>query len=233
MSSFRTRQQGFDSQAEILFGPRTTCIHNFSQAYISRSCTQLKTHSTQQHDSAMQSNVHRTRPSVFSSTVRLTCPLLVQAIDQLEQSGYIQVLNKQLQLNQSLQNEFKSINARHKRMRSALIGSDGLEELQKYYSDSVLKCIMESGILGLTRVDDVKCLHAHVADELCTGMNVFGRMVLGEIGHAQSGVSQCWQMCDPDHSPADGTWWTHSAKQKQGKLMQRRKLELQHQGKSV
>lgn len=42
--------------------------------------------------------------------------------------------------------------------------------------------MLSSGIIGVTKVDDVKCLHAHVADHLMRGDNKVGQWTLEQLG---------------------------------------------------
>jgi hypothetical protein len=113
---------------------------------------------------------------------------------------------------------------------------------------------ISSPSFDLIRTDDVKCLHAHTADELLRGRNRIGKAVLDKLqsrGVDPSGCQgdfiilltlvllllpplpsplDCWQQCDLSVSPEEAKWWYTSEKSR-SKLI-KRKLNRKRQKES-
>lgn len=128
---------------------------------------------------------HPTAGSKLSSGLfRLSCPLLVQAIDDWEASGGVRELSDWLMQNDTRKNcderivddgynwkqtGYQNANDMQRRIRQELVSSDDrrylVEKLGEYNTDK----FMNSGIAGIPpdQTFDVKCIHAHVADHLC------------------------------------------------------------------
>ena len=112
---------------------------------------------------------------ISSGMLRLTCPLLVKAIDEWEAEGAIPKLNTILRQNSSIQNDFRTTNS----IWSQIKLESTTEEQKNYVVQNKGKAeaahIFGSGIIGVTadRVDDIKCVHAHVADYLLRGGTVY------------------------------------------------------------
>ena len=130
--------------------------------------------------------------------IRLSCPHLVKAIDQYEDNGGIQKFNTLLQQLDKPEGLDLSLNFLETNKAWQLIRMDALKDGDKEYIASYLgeegaKHLMDSGIIGITaeKVDDVKCLHAHVADELLRGSNTIGKQTLEALLNSGVDPSGC------------------------------------------
>ncbi|CAM9800828.1 unnamed protein product [Phaeothamnion confervicola] len=121
---------------------------------------------------------------------RLSCPLLVQAIDKMERDGGIDEVNARLATDFELRADFRAVNAAHGAIRLERTGADLprlLKELKARFGGSAEAAdgVLGSGITGIRAeaVGDAKCLHAHVADRLCRGpgSNAIGDLVLERL----------------------------------------------------
>lgn len=126
---------------------------------------------------------HPTAGSKLSSGLfRLSCPLLVQAIDDWEATGGVREMSDWLRQNDTQtdgpsseyelnwkQKAYWEANDMQRRIREDLIGNEGNELLAQKLGEYNAKKFMESGIAGIPpeQTFDVKCIHAHVADHLC------------------------------------------------------------------
>lgn len=166
--------------------------------------------------STPKSDVETMKYKLNSGLFRLTCPLLVQAIDIYEAEGAITKFNELLCADPSLQEAYRKINARHAATRRALVDKKMLEKVMTTANmeEEVLERILNSGVAGVTPtlLNDVKCLHAHTADQLCTGENIFGAMVLKELAQRRKiningKCENCWQQCNPSFQRTEDSWY--------------------------
>lgn len=69
-----------------------------------------------------------------------------------------------------MQREFRRVNARHSAIRRGLVDPEGLRSYVEKLGEAGVEQILASGIAGVspTKTGDLKCLHAHLADYLCT-----------------------------------------------------------------
>ena len=69
-----------------------------------------------------------------------------------------------------MQREFRRINARHSAMRRDLVEPEHLPPYLERLGEEAVEQILASGIAGVSpeKTEDLKCLHAHLADYLCT-----------------------------------------------------------------
>jgi hypothetical protein len=69
-----------------------------------------------------------------------------------------------------LQREFRRVNARHSAIRRQLAEPAQLKPYIDKMGPAVVEQILASGIAGVSpdKTEDLKCLHAHLADFLCT-----------------------------------------------------------------
>ena len=104
----------------------------------------------------------------FPTMYWLSCPMFVKKVSKLESHGLIKELDQQLKKNRKL---FRSWKRRQKSYEK--------ERNRKYFTLKGL--ISPSGGVGGT-TKSIKCLHSHLADELVTGKNVIGKIVLENIG---------------------------------------------------
>lgn len=81
-----------------------------------------------------------------------------------------------------MQREFRRVNARHSAMRRGLVEPEHLTPYLERLGEEAVEQILASGIAGVSpeKTEDLKCLHAHLADYLCTRTS--GVCVLGILG---------------------------------------------------
>lgn len=135
---------------------------------------------------------------------RLTCPLLVSAIDKLEKGGAIQRYNERLGPGGEWDGELQRVNEAHRLLRLRLIGdrSKELEEVKAKLGPEAFDIAMRSGLASLRpeAKPDVKCLHAQLADELLrNGGNRIAQQVLRDIedqGTPHLGSEECCDNCN-------------------------------------
>ena len=146
--------------------------------------------------------------------MRLTCPLLVAAIDDYELTA-IQRYNARLKCDEKWQSQMLATNEAHKSLRKAFLRkrSEEMAEARRVMGNQTVEVIMSSGISNMrfcTNSSDVKCLHAQVADELSRGNNAIGRQVLIDLtdnGLEVDGTSHCCDFCNISQ-PLNGSRWT-------------------------
>ena len=98
----------------------------------------------------------------------LTCPMYIKKVSTLESHGMVKELDNQL-TNNNILNKLWS-----KRQKSYE------KERNKKYKNTKNN-ISPSGGVGGT-LNSIKCLHSHLADELVTGKNIVGQIVLENVG---------------------------------------------------
>jgi len=177
---------------------------------------------------------HRFNTNLF----RLTCPKLVEAIDEYEKGSQqaIVKMNMRLESDPSFKAVLAQINADHAAIRKEVMGPSEIERMKGVMGEEVAKVMMESGITGMSPnvLHDVKCLHAHVADYLCRGpeANPIGAEVYadlrGRLGVPVEGCDACRAQCDralaPDVRDAPWVYLPRKNHQKLRQKAQRRKI---------
>lgn len=177
---------------------------------------------------------------------RLSCPLLVAAIDAWEAEGAVVELNGRVAADATgaLPDALRDAHDKHAAARMALFRARLDARLAALPADdfahsaegqAALRHIVGSGIAGQTREkQDVKCLHAQVADFLCrNGDNAIGALVLEELrarGVATRGDAACHNQCDlgvPIGEAKHGWWYTP----RKNKLKLRTTARRRHQEK--
>jgi hypothetical protein len=117
----------------------------------------------------------------FPTLYWLTCPVLVKRVSRIEARGHMERVNERLTTEPSL----------HARLTESIAflraRRDGHE------------VIVDSGAPPGGGPDKVKCLHAHVAQELAQGVNPVGAATL-----AETGWPDCAEPCYTTKSPAEG-----------------------------
>ncbi|KAJ8608263.1 hypothetical protein CTAYLR_007291 [Chrysophaeum taylorii] len=170
------------------------------------------------------------RPRGFGAhLVRLTCPHLCQHIDEWEKDGAVK--SQSAALLPACAQSLDQVNARHAATRRALVSPTTAERAEAELGRKQFDAAMNSGIAGLspTRNDDIKCVHAHVADHLLSGDNDIGRRLLRRLQDDRAcdpeGSSVCHQQCS-----GQGPWAYLPAKNKQKlwKTRERRKALRKH-----
>jgi hypothetical protein len=133
-----------------------------------------------------------------SGMIRLSCPHLVKEIDLFEKNGGIEKINSVLnnessEFGRMLKSNFLDINASWKQIRNDVsVDSDKAKALN-YLGSEQYRHFFSSGFIGITetKVNDVKCLHAHLADYLLRGNNLIGQWVHDELDKKNVSVSGC------------------------------------------
>lgn len=111
-----------------------------------------------------------------SGLLKLSCPLLVNAIDAMEDDGYIANFTSKVQANEFWKESVQESHKKHADARQAILTAkstssdnvnDSLNLLKQKLGDRGANAFLNSGIAGST-VDkpDVKCLHAWMGDYL-------------------------------------------------------------------
>ena len=103
----------------------------------------------------------------FPTTYWLTCPMYNKKIGSLESHGLIKDLDKELENNPDFREKWQSRQKSYQAEREE-IANDNSEPQAK------------GGVGGASK--SIKCLHSHTADELSTGKNVVGKIVVESIG---------------------------------------------------
>ena len=133
---------------------------------------------------------------VHSGMLRLSCPQLVKAIDKFEASGGIERMNAELSKRSDLQQNFENTNEAWRAIKRDTISPDDKELFTRKFGATQAKIVFNSGLIGVSSTKDVKCLHAHVADEILRGENIIGRETLTILSEEGVPVSGCTGILD-------------------------------------
>lgn len=180
-------------------GPRQLCSHGFPQAFV----------------------FHPSKTTLNSGMFRLCCPLLVKAVDEYEAKGALREWNKKLENSPEMQREFRRVNARHSAIRRSFVEPEHLAPYLEKMGKEGVEQILASGIAGVSpeKTEDLKCLHAHLADYLCTHDNFIGKEIYEYLERTRNvpvtGSSTCWQQCDSSFERTEDSWWYTPIKNKQ------------------
>ena len=146
-----------------------------------------------------------------SGLIKLTCPLLVNAIDALEDEGMISSLNENMERNEYMQRNAKNIHGEHAQIRKEMIvGNDEqMDDLQRRLGENGASAFLNSGVAGSTLDSlDVKCMHAWMGDYLfrshdgrgsSSSSSPLGKAIceaLTEKGVDRNGTLNCNMYCD-------------------------------------
>eukprot|EP00434_Breviolum_minutum_P040587 symbB.v1.2.036067.t1/scaffold5008.1/size31855/1 len=162
--------------------------------------------------------------------VRLTCPLLVSAIDRYEKQGAIRGYNERVSDDPAWRQELHQAHLSHRDLRRELLAKVPPEEMAQVRANmgsQTVDLVMETGIASMrfdANCSDVKCLHAQVADELSRGGNAIGRQVLRDLAEAGveiEGSDQCCDHCNVHLPLSDARWTLNLAKNKLGQRLRR------------
>jgi hypothetical protein len=143
------------------------------------------------------------RISPNSTLCWLSCPMLVREIDRLEADREIERFEHLASVDAGLREALQQAHRETARIRSAILPEVWHRRLAEQRPREYW-VITETGIAGITRPDHVKCLHAHLADEMVRGKNPVGREVVRRLeseGIPLEGTDWCWQLCSPE-----GVW---------------------------
>lgn len=155
----------------------------------------------------VNSPVNIEKNMAFSGMIRLTCPHLIKEIDILERDGGVARFNREIAPKTEAREDFLEAHRVWNEMRKVTSSSEDIEfvrnrfgdQAESFYSTGFLGIQMDRLVLAifceltfsLFRTDDVKCLHAHTADELLRGRNSIGKEVLKELTERGVNCSGC------------------------------------------
>lgn len=115
----------------------------------------------------------------FPTFLWLVCPNLKYKVARLEESGLISELSELLKNDLELKSEFDK--------GQSFICKIRIEMAEKILKNQVPQHIYQvlgtTTIAGSSNYTGVKCLHAHLAQELAFGNNPLGRIVLQKTGN--------------------------------------------------
>lgn len=114
----------------------------------------------------------------FPTFLWLVCPNLKYKVAQLEESGLISELSELLQQDADLKSEFDEGQNFICKIRVEMAE----KILNNQVPDHIYKVLGKTTIAGSSNYTGVKCLHAHLAQELVYGNNPLGRIVLKKTG---------------------------------------------------
>lgn len=180
------------------------------------------------------------RAPVDSGLFRLSCPWLVKAIDEWEAKGAVIELNEAVAQDDELREGLAAAHRGHAAARTELVG-DQLEPfiaedqrrarellpevgIEKTLAErrALVERVMQSGIAGQNlKKEDVKCLHAQMADHLCRGRaNPIGTLIehgLEARGVQIDGSDECRFQCESalGETAEESGWLYRPAKNKQ------------------
>jgi hypothetical protein len=219
-----TRQTGQVSPSKAASGVPSFCHcrHGFAQAFAL--------------DPAPPSSGRMT-----SGLLKLSCPLLVRAVDELEDEGFIQQFNERVATNVELQAAILDAHQTHATARMQMIGQqeETLKTIEEKLGERGATAFMQAGVAAVSfdNVKDVKCLHAWLGDFLFRGAEAspLGAMVAQEL--AQKGIDltgnpACHTFCDPSSSVAvEPPKPRNKQRLKTGKEVARRKRKKEQNNK--
>ncbi len=206
------------------------CKHGYPRAFVRSSITypaHLYEDDATDKTPGMSSSEYPDKMQVSSGMLRLSCPHLVKAIDDLEDNGGIGIVNRQLiasqkddELAESLRDSFLAVNRAWADIRACTMSDNDIKVAESYLGVEGAKNMINSGIIGVTpnKVDDVKCLHAHLGDYLLRGENEIGELIVKMLNEKNvdiNGCDNCWQQCSANISKDESEWWYMSRKNKE------------------
>lgn len=177
----------------------------------------------------------------LGDTTRLTCPLLVSAVDKLEKSGAMERYNERLLPGGDWEGELGKVNEAHRLLRLELIGDrkEELAEVRQLLGEDAFAIAMRSGLASLRpeAKPDVKCLHAQIADELVRGSgNPIARQALRDIedqGVQLLGSDECCDNCNVHVPLEQARWRLQRCKNNVGKRLSRTRRQSASRASSV
>jgi hypothetical protein len=148
-----------------------------------------------------------------SGLVKLTCPLLVKAVDALEDEGLMETLlilqdNRVGDDKSLLLQDRKVAHRLHAQVRTKLLHSTELDTIRQRLGDKGTQAFLEAGVAGSSPdSSDIKCLHAWLAHHLFISPppTKIGSLILNELETRAvnvTGTPQCRGYCDPTCSSA-------------------------------
>ncbi len=115
----------------------------------------------------------------FPTFLWLVCPEMKLKAAHLEQDGLIRTFSARLLDDQSFREEFidgqRQISQIRMKMAQEILGEEIPEHIQMI--------LEKTTIAGSIDISGVKCLHAHLAQELAFGNNPIGKEILTQVGN--------------------------------------------------
>lgn len=179
---------------------RSQCQHGFAQVFVL---------------DPLPSNSSGNNNRMNSGLLKLTCPILVRAVDDLEDQGMIFEFNQQLAADATWQHEVLSAHEIHATARQNMLSKADLQLLQARLGPTESDFFLRAGVAGTSpESKDMKCLHAWLADYLfrCTnivkinekdnGLFSMGDSIVEKLGgtYILKGNADCHVFCDPNTS---------------------------------
>ena len=163
-------QIGQTSPANVLLGkPKfTMCKYGYAQAFSLNPMPRTFRSGTSEKNKQPTQRFN-------SGLLKLTCPLLVNSIDTLEDDGFMSTVNSKLAENEEWMECMNESHATHAMARKKLtLGDDNdsdqtMNVLQSKLGQRGAKAFLAAGVAGAIPSQskvDVKCLHAWMADAL-------------------------------------------------------------------
>jgi hypothetical protein len=179
------------------------------------------------------------KSKIESGLFRLSCPLLVKAVDEWEAEGAVKKINEEVVggtdgsgTNQggadgSLAALLVEAHIGHAKAREELVGERMAELLEVAEAageeqQQVVEMVLASGIAGQTRTKtDIKCVHAQLGDHLCrSASNGVAAELLRRLEADRQvevqGNCECCNQCNlaVPESVARREWWYEPSKNK-------------------
>ena len=128
----------------------------------------------------------------------------------------MRALSAELLAEDANRDALRKVNERHAATRKSMVQGEALARAEARLGADTVRRVLDSGITGLTpsKLDDVKCLHAQLADELLSRDNAVGKKVLEGLearGVDASGSDVCGEQC----AGCSGGWRYTPRKNKQ------------------
>ncbi len=112
----------------------------------------------------------------FPTLYWLTCPFLNKSVGALESSGKVEEFQDIVLSDTDLRKALEIAHRCYAWERSSLLAK-GIKDYLRKKLPSYIRVIEQSGIGGVSKVDGVKCLHAHLAYWLVGGKTPIGDLI--------------------------------------------------------
>jgi len=123
----------------------------------------------------------------FPTVFWLTCPVLVKEVAKLESGGWIDRFQALLDKDEELYQKFVQAHESYRLFRKQLLSPASRMSLSSIKG----KVLLETGVGGVRDFRKIKCLHAHYAHFLATGINPIGELIRKKIGEISSCQNEC------------------------------------------
>ncbi|MBN1594894.1 DUF501 domain-containing protein [candidate division FCPU426 bacterium] len=133
----------------------------------------------------------------FPTVFWLTCPEAVRRIGGIEDRGFIQHIQVQINANKRLSEIIQAAHEEYAYIRRAMLGPD-LKAKMRAGAEQPVQQINKVGIGGVGDLKGIKCLHMHYAHYLATRNNPIGELVdkMLKLSGKKWQCNQCRQHAD-------------------------------------